>query len=264
MWLLLQLKIEKMRVHAIEKMQSRVTAVSQKAEQMRAVAESNRIEKAAKTSARVQQIIITGQLPRLSHNPFRCCFSWSSGLSFFIPSFLSSSFCRPLLCNTWKVPYLEDVCTNPHPLDIHNMSVAIFHAIRPVWDPFSWSGLYPWYVRFHTLKVFAQIHILWTFTTCPLQFFMQLDQCETLSHQVDSTHDMSGLYCEGICRSSHPLVIPQHSALQFFMLSCRHEPLSHWVNSTHEPTGMKLASKGAFTLGVKDSSIKSPNTKLVI
>ncbi|CAK9205066.1 unnamed protein product [Sphagnum troendelagicum] len=70
-----ELKIEKMRVHAIEKMQSRVTAVSQKAEQMRAVAESNRIEKAAKTSARVQQIIITGQLPRLSHNPFRCCFS---------------------------------------------------------------------------------------------------------------------------------------------------------------------------------------------
>ncbi len=36
------------------------------------------------------------------------------------------------------------------------------------------------------------------------------------------------------------------------MLSCRHEPLSHRVNSTHEPTGMKLASKGAFTLGVKD------------
>jgi hypothetical protein len=72
---LLQLKIEKMRVHAIEKMQSRVAAVSQKAEQMRAVAESNHIEKAAKTSARVQQIIITGQLPRLSHNPFRCCFS---------------------------------------------------------------------------------------------------------------------------------------------------------------------------------------------
>jgi hypothetical protein len=144
MWLLLQLKIEKMRVHAIEKMQSRVAAVSQKAEQMRAEAESNRIEKAAKTSARVQQIIITGQLPRLSHNPFRCCFSWSSGLSFFIPSFLSSSFCQPLLCNTWKVPYWEGVCTNPLPLDIHNMSLAIFHAIRPVWDPFSPSGLYPW------------------------------------------------------------------------------------------------------------------------
>ncbi|CAM6034538.1 unnamed protein product, partial [Sphagnum compactum] len=47
-----ELKIEKMRMHAIEKMQSRVAAVSQKAEQMRAVAESNHIEKAAKTSAR--------------------------------------------------------------------------------------------------------------------------------------------------------------------------------------------------------------------
>jgi hypothetical protein len=118
----------------------------------------------------------------------------------------------PMIC---KLPYSESVGTNPHPVDIHNMSLAIFHAIRLVWDPFSPSGLYPWYVRFWTPKVFAQIHILWTFTTCPLQFFMQSDWCETLSHQVDSTHDMSGLYCEGVCRSSHPLVIPQHTACNF-------------------------------------------------
>jgi hypothetical protein len=66
----------------------------------------------------------------------------------------------PMICN---VPYLEGVCTNPHPLDIHKMSRAIFHAIRPVWDPFSPSGPYPWFVRFHTRKVFAQVHILWSF-----------------------------------------------------------------------------------------------------
>jgi hypothetical protein len=74
----------------------------------------------------------------------------------------------PMIC---KVPYLEGVCTNPHPLDIHNMSCAIFHAIRPVWDPFSPSGPYPWFVRFHTPKVFAQVHILWSFPDMALAIF---------------------------------------------------------------------------------------------
>ncbi|CAM6056709.1 unnamed protein product [Sphagnum tenellum] len=69
-----EVKLEKMRVRAIEKMQKRVATVCQKSEEMRAAAKHIRNEKAAKTTARAQQIIGTGQLPP-SHKSFRCCFS---------------------------------------------------------------------------------------------------------------------------------------------------------------------------------------------
>ncbi|KAH9567281.1 hypothetical protein CY35_03G021600 [Sphagnum magellanicum] len=69
-----EVKLEKMRVRAIEKMQKRVATVCQKSEEMRAAAKHIRNEKAAKTTARAQQIIGTGQLPP-SQKSFRCCFS---------------------------------------------------------------------------------------------------------------------------------------------------------------------------------------------
>ncbi|CAM6028140.1 unnamed protein product [Sphagnum balticum] len=69
-----EVKLEKMRVRAIEKMQKRVATVCQKSEEMRAAAKHIRNEKAAKTTARAQQIIGTGQLPP-SQKSFRCWFS---------------------------------------------------------------------------------------------------------------------------------------------------------------------------------------------
>jgi hypothetical protein len=70
----MQVKLEKKWLHAIEKMQERVAAACRKAEEMRAAAETHRQDKAAKTAARTQQIINTGQLPLL-HKVFRCCIS---------------------------------------------------------------------------------------------------------------------------------------------------------------------------------------------
>ncbi|CAM6051073.1 unnamed protein product [Sphagnum compactum] len=70
----MQVKLEKKRLHAIEKMQERVAAACRKAQEMRASAETHRQDKAAKTTARTQQIINTGQLPLL-HKVFRCCIS---------------------------------------------------------------------------------------------------------------------------------------------------------------------------------------------
>jgi len=70
----MQVKLEKKRLHAIEKMQERVAAACRKAQEMRAAAETHRQDKAAKTTARTQQIINTGRLPLL-HKVFRCCSS---------------------------------------------------------------------------------------------------------------------------------------------------------------------------------------------
>ncbi len=88
--------------------------------------------------------------------------------------------------------------------------------------------------RFHTGKVFAQIHFLWTFTTCPLQFFMQSDQCETLSHRVDSTHDNVRFRTPKVFAQIHILWTFTTCPLQFFMQSDQCETLSHRVDSTHD------------------------------
>jgi hypothetical protein len=145
------------------------------------------------------------------------------------------------------------------------MSLEIFHAIRPVWDPFSPSRPYPWFVRFpYSEGVCTSPHPLVTPWYGPCYF-----SCNHPGVGPFLTKWTLPMICQVYIVKAFAEVhilwsFPNILLAIFYAIICRHEPLSLWVNSTHEPIGMKLASKGAFTLGVKDSSIKSPNTKLVI
>lgn len=70
----LEMKIEKMRIRAHEKLTNRIALARKKAKEMRASAHTTTPNQSTKSTQQPEHNRITGQIPSITKSPFTCCF----------------------------------------------------------------------------------------------------------------------------------------------------------------------------------------------